>query len=298
MKFDFSDLIEKKLVIKKDYGDLSVYKYHRRVFFKAMWNTDARLLDARGMVLDNNNEPVIWPFMKIFNRLENGTDCDRDRPVVAVRKVNGFMAASSKHNNKTIVSTTGTLDSDFAVLARDILDQHGDFTSRYVTHIFEIVDPSDPHIVAEKSGAWLIGCRDNYTGKLWTEAELDAEAALWGFLRPEWHAVRFSDAVKMANECTHEGYVIRADTADQEMLMKIKSPHYLAKKFLMRMSNNKVVNMFADSQLIKQSIDEEFYPIVDAITSDFSLDMWQVLGADHRRAYIEKLQSGVLTCQN
>ena len=296
MKFDFSDLIDQKLVIKKDYGDLAVYKYHRRVFFKAMWNTDARLLDARGMVLDQTGNPVVWPFTKIFNRLENGTDCDRERPVIAVRKVNGFMAAASKHNDKTVVSTTGTLDSDFAVLARDILEQHGDFTCRYVTHIFEIADPSDPHIVDEQAGAWLIGCRDNYTGKLWTEQELDMEAALWGFLRPEWHAVRFSDAVAMADECEHEGYVIRSDDTNQDMLMKIKSPHYLAKKFLMRMSKNNVERMFTDALAIKQMVDEEFYPIIDAITSDFSLYMWQMLDADQRRAYIEKLQSEVLTC--
>lgn len=52
---------------------------------------------------------------------ENGTKVERDKEVVAVRKMNGFLAVVSLYKDEMLVSTTGTLDSDFAVLARQFI---------------------------------------------------------------------------------------------------------------------------------------------------------------------------------
>ena len=89
----FQELIAKGLVKQKRYDNgLSVFKYTREVFYKALWNEDPLLLEARGMVLDDDGNKVIWPFTKVFNHHENGTELDLDTVVVAPRKVNGFMA--------------------------------------------------------------------------------------------------------------------------------------------------------------------------------------------------------------
>lgn len=118
----FEELVQKGLVKKKTYANgLSVFKYSRKVFYDQLWNTDPLLLEARGIVLDDDGNKVVWPFTKVFNYGENGAGelLEASTPVVAPRKVNGFMAACRYWNGELIVSTTGSLDSDFAVLARE-----------------------------------------------------------------------------------------------------------------------------------------------------------------------------------
>ena len=128
MKFNVDDLVAKNLVTKKTYTEgpfagLSVLKYKNNVFWDNLWHTDSRLLECRGMVVDAEDNVVIWPFTKIFNRFENGTDLPPDQQVVCIRKVNGFMATAAIHKDNLLVSTTGTLDSEFSELARKYLEK-------------------------------------------------------------------------------------------------------------------------------------------------------------------------------
>ena len=76
MKFHVEGLVEQGLVKKKTYKDgefsgLSVLKYSRKVFYDNLWNKDKRLLDCRGMVVDSDDNIVVWPFTKVFNLYEN-----------------------------------------------------------------------------------------------------------------------------------------------------------------------------------------------------------------------------------
>lgn len=296
MKFTVDDLVAKKLVTKKTYTEgpfagLSVLKYKNNVFWDNLWHTDSRLLDCRGMVVDAEDNVVIWPFTKIFNRFENGTDVSEDKLVTAVRKVNGFMAAASIHNGDWLVSTTGTLDSEFAKLAK----KHINFgvnpklvNSKMwenMTLIFEICDDSDPHIVHEKPGAYLIGARDHQLGKMIGEPGLDA-LALEHWHRPEWDNMFFSDVVKVSKYATHEGFVVR-DKVTGELLLKIKSPHYLAKKFLTRGNERKWDMIWDNPQNAKQRVDEEFYDLLDYVRDNFSKHTWNVMSSDNRRRMIE-----------
>lgn len=241
MKFNVDDLVAKKLVTKKTYIDgpyagLSVLKYKNNVFWDNLWHTDPRLLECRGMVVDAEDNVIIWPFTKIFNRFENGTDLPLDQQVVCVRKVNGFMATAAVRGEKLLVSTTGTLDSEFSTLARKHLDElkfDGVAFPEDFTFIFEICDRSDPHIIDEEEGAYLIGVRDlALNGVMVEEHKLDRIAEVIGAKRPIWGVVPFGDVVYNVQHVQHEGYVIRnigTDEENSELLMKIKSPHYLAK---------------------------------------------------------------------
>lgn len=83
-KFNVDDLIQEGLVKKKAYTEgkykgLSVLKYDRKVFFNNLWNKDKRLLDCRGIVVDENNNIISYPFTKVFNLFENGTKVERDK---------------------------------------------------------------------------------------------------------------------------------------------------------------------------------------------------------------------------
>lgn len=290
----FKELVKKGLVkCKQDRATgLFVYKYAKRVFYDKLWNEDPLLLDARGMVLDAEGNKVIWPFTKVFNYGENGTTCHRDHMVEAVEKVNGFMAAARYVNGKVLVSTTGSLDSDFVQLARrvlfDVIPEHDVWWAARRNHtlLFEICDPSDPHVVNEEPGAYLIGARDMRDGHMASEDLLDFIAQGSGFKRPRRFIAPFEDAAQIAVSSKIEGYVIRSFPSG-EYLMKIKSSHYLSKKFLMRLGTGKVKAMWENTQAYKEIIAEEFYAVVDYLTSTFNMDAWLELGDQERRKVIE-----------
>jgi len=294
----FDDLVLRGLVKGKSYENgLTVYKYSRKVFYDALWNEDPLLLEARGMVLDAEGNKVIWPFTKVFNHHENGTELPLDTSVIAPRKVNGFMAACRMYKGELIVSTTGTLDSDYAAMARKhiealtapyyVRDYAEDFTL-----LFEICDASDPHIVEEEVGAYLIGARymqrDGYEqyGQMCTESCLDGMASAIGAKRPAMFYGKFYQLLDMLKTCKHEGYMVRL-LYGEETVMKLKSPHYLTKKFLMRMGKNKVEYMYDYKEDFLRSIDEEFYTVVHYITDVFTKEMWTMYSDKLRREIIE-----------
>lgn len=250
------------------YPGLFVKKYTRKVFYDNLWHENQELMEARGHVELADGTVVIRPFTKIFNRFENGTDIDRDETCLYVHKINGFMAAATlvPELNKVVVSTTGSLDSDFVSLAewhingrvRQVITDLYEFYGPQ-TWLFEIVDASDPHIIPERCGAYLIGCRNvnddrPYTSSIDNEKRLDVASALMGVMRPVWDVARFSDIVRMAQECKHEGFVVYGD----KTVLKIKSPYYLTLKAAARRKDIMSLN--------KQNVDEEFYPLIEHLT--------------------------------
>ena len=295
-KFDANDLIKSGLVRAKtytegDFAGLSVLKYHGRVFWDNMWKRDPRLLECRGIVVDQQGNVVLHPFTKIFNRGENKTDLDQNRIVVEVEKKNGFMAGATVYNGKWLVSTTGTLDSDYARLAAKVIDfdQNKQLVNskmwQQLDLLFEICDPSDPHIVYEEPGAYLIGARVKETGQMLSESSLDG-LCLPGWKRPSWRKCLFSDVVAASKTCQHEGFVVR-DPDNGALLLKIKSPHYLAKKFFMR-GGIKKCDLIWDTDRVKKSVDEEYYPLLDFIRDHYTKEGWLALVEQDRRAAIEK----------
>jgi len=235
------------------------------------------------LVVDENWNPLIQPFTKIFNRGENGTDIDLTTDVVTVRKINGFMAAATYvEGHGVVVSTTGSLDSDFVEIAERWItpEVKGAIAhdGRDCTFIFEIVDPEDPHIIAETAGAYLIGARilpvdGDYMSTADHEQWLDEAAASMGVLRPEWSVATFSNVVDSARTCEHEGFVVdSADTA-----LKIKSPYYLTLKAAARKADIMKLN--------KQMVDEEFYSLIDHLTE--IQESFNILNEQERLDYMK-----------
>ena len=289
---NFDDLVERGLVHKKTYTEgkyagLSVFKYSRKVFYDSLWELDSRLMEARGIVLDSDDNIIVWPFRKVFNYQENGTTIGEEQLCSVVRKVNGFLGCVTKTlNYGTIYSTTGTLDSDFAKLVAKHVDDSK--IEMGYTYLFEICDKSDPHIVHEEAGAYLIGVRDLRTGVMIRESILDLIALDLGVRRPATFAMTFASVLKLSRTVQHEGFMVYSG----KTALKIKSKHYLAKKFLMRMSDGKVDGMFTNPNIVKQTIDEEFYDIVDYITTHFMQEVWQEMSDQQRRQIIEGYFNG------
>ena len=268
-----------------NHPDLFVVKYKHKVFYDNLWTPE--LCEMRGLVVDRDWNVIVRPFTKIFNYQENGTILPNEKPVLWVRKVNGFMAGLTIDvNHGVLVSTTGSLDSDFVTLAKAYLEPVLEKVNlrRYMTYLFEIVDPTDPHIIEEKTGAYLIGGRDTYSGVEMSVRELDYMATQMGVMRPEWGYCTFGDLLKKTKECKHEGFVVRDTLSNNEQLiMKLKSPHYLIKKFLSRVRPQKLTSEWIKNN--KQNFDEEFFPILDYIVENNVF--FTELDQEGRKAFIE-----------
>lgn len=270
--------------ISNRHPDLFIVKYRNKVFYDNLWTPE--LQEMRGLVVDGDWNVIARPFTKVFNRFENNTDIPLDEEVIAVRKVNGFLGCITLHKTYgTIVSTTGSLDSDFVKLAEKhllpLVNRHWEYDT---TYMFEIVDPEDPHIIHETEGAYLIGARIVSAGCSYTESELDAIHYLRQAMRPDWYRVPFGKVVEMTNRCQHEGFMVYG----KETTLKIKSPYYLAKKLFMRVRTENI----NDTWLAKAKtwIDEEYYPLVDHISAN--REQFAVLTPPERRVFIENFLTG------
>lgn len=281
-----NDLIMRKESVR--YPGLFVKKYRKKVFFDNLWNTSEELLEARGHVELADGTIVINPFTKIFNHTENGVDIDPDEDCLVVEKINGFMACATYVRNginKVVVSTTGSLDSEYVDIAEKyITDKVKDIIKSDIsgTLMFEICDPSDPHIIPQEAGAYLIGIRNvNSKGKYCsspaTEGVLDHLAIKLGVKRPLWWPQRFGDVVSNIRGEGTEGFVVYGQKSG--IALKIKSPYYLALKAAARVRDI--------MKLDKSRVDEEFYDLIDYLKSNKILfqDMAEQERLDFIRGY-------------
>lgn len=265
-----------KLVSMKPAGDgIYVLKYKKAVFYDNLWNE--YLEECRGTIVDADFNIVTYPFTKIYNYgVEKNAPVFADNDMVtAYRKVNGFMVALTCHNNDVLVSTTGSTDSDFVGYAREMMLKHMPWADwqmafanddmRGMTFMFECVHPSDPHIIPEDAGMYILGYRENELGsKIGHDASvLQDLSIMFKCYKPVGLTATVSEVKTLAKECKHEGFVFyHADGR----AAKIKSPYYLVKKFVAR--NPRTDKLMRPD--IKQSLDEEYYPLIDAIQADIT----------------------------
>ncbi len=229
-----------ELVTVKYLQNLRLIKYKRKVFYDNLWTPN--LQECRGIVLDEYDNIISRPFTKIFNYQENNTTIPLEERIFWTKKHNGFMAAQTGD----LLTTTGSFDSDFTKMAREYVKptSHAGWT-----FLFEIVHQSDPHIIKEIPGAYLIGCRsldvdEPYSTSLAKEEMLDEIAAFHGWLRPEYGSAVFGDLLEELKHVKHEGFCVYGSKN-----LKVKSPYYLQSKAIAR----------SNKQL---QLDEEFAPLL------------------------------------
>jgi hypothetical protein len=240
-----------------------VLKYKKTVFFNNLWNDF--LEECRGTVVDADFNIISFPFRKIYNYgVESKAPVfDGTTYVNAFRKVNGFMAAITWHNNELLVSTTGSLDSDFVKRVYDLIDVdvYSDVCKRMsgYTFIFECVHPDDPHIIPEQPGMYLLGWRHKSWGSIVNPMPrlLDSFALKFNCFRVESMYIRLDDLLKLSKSVKHEGFVFYTKEGNGA---KIKSPYYLVSKAFARKKDIMSLN--------KQNVDEEYYPVIEQIHGD------------------------------
>jgi len=265
--------------VKKQAPNTTVLKYKNKVFYKNLWTPE--LCELRGTVVDDDFNIVQRSFTKIFNVGEDKAPKIADQSyVTAVEKINGFMGVATIRNDELFISTTGSIASDFADLARKHIEKLDcSVMNPNLSYTFEICDESDQHIVPEKFGAHLLGARIKSWGAgqhAMSEEALDQLAEAMGALRPKWQdGITFKHLKNQAHNVNHEGFVIWDGFGNE---VKIKSPYYLATKFFGRKTPERLEKLLDDPREAKRIIDEEYYVAIDYLADRkdefLALDEW------------------------
>lgn len=283
---------ESGLVNMKPAGDgIYVLKYKKKVFYNNLW--DEYIEHCRGTIVDKDFNLVSYPFQKIYNYgiEKEAPVLASDTPVTAFRKVNGFMVSATWHNGDVLVSTTGSTDSDYVDMAKEMMLTHMSwedwqlgFTKSDMdgmTVMFEACHPNDPHIIPEKPGMYVLGYRENVWGSRvgHNVSVLHDLRDMFNCYMPEYHKVTMAELKVMTKECRHEGYV--AYTQDG-VSFKIKSPFYLTNKWVAR--NPRTDKLMRED--FKKQIDEEYYPLLSAIQAD--IEAYTAMDEQSRLAWVRE----------
>jgi hypothetical protein len=283
------------LVNMKECGDgIYVLKYKKKVFYDNLWNE--YIAECRGSIVDKDFNLVTYPFTKIYNYgiEKEAPILTPDTKVTAFRKVNGFMIAMTVHNGELLISTTGSTTNDYVEYAKEMMVTHMPLTDwrlalgtadcEGMTFMFECVHPGDPHIIPEKSGMYLLGCRANTWGSkivrdpyFLMDFARDTLNCFWA----EGVTTNMARLEAMAKECKHEGYVAYTDDG---VSFKIKSPYYLTSKWVARNPRtDRLVDLNKD---IKHNIDEEYYGLIDAIR--LNIEAYTAMNEQERLEWVRK----------
>jgi len=260
-----------KLVTMREstrYPGLYVLKYAKQVFFKALWND--YLEECRGTVIDKDFNVIVRPFTKIYNHSveDRAPQFKPNDVVMAYDKVNGFMASVTTYKGELLASTTGSLDSDFAVMAEQMIMETADVAvmkdlcqDGKVTLLFEVCHSSDPHIIPEQEGLYYLGYRVNHWNSDLRHMAYETTAydlirkARWMKVNPvpSYSVTTVAELEEQMKTSTREGVVFYHVDG---RAAKIKTKHYLVQKMLARRKDITSLNM--------EIVDEEYYPMINA----------------------------------
>lgn len=258
--------------------ELFVLKYSKKCFFKNIWNE--YLENCRGTIIDKDFNIVSLPFTKIYNYgIESRAPrISGETHLTAYRKINGFMAAVTYHNKSLLISTTGTIDSQFVGYVKDMIGEHYSDYKEFMsytpdtTYLFECVHPDDPHIIKEKFGMYLLGHRKKEWNSKLEHFGSNIEHIL-GTIPVESYSCTLDKLREKVHSVEYEGFVAYTK---EGVAFKIKSPYYLILKAFARKKDI--------MSLDKSKIEEEYYPLVNNIQEN--LEYFTSLQEQDRLEYI------------
>ena len=277
-------LVNRALVTMRNDGKYSTFKYARKAMYEYLWKKVPALCESRGHVYCNSTKELVQAApRKSFNYLERGywLDIPLDTPVEMHKKVNGYMACATLHNDELIVSTTGTTTSDYAMWAKELILQdwynYDIVIDDQYSCLFEVVVAQDPHIVEERQGLHLLGVREKSTGNF----------------HPMGESIRctLSQALEIAKYDRGEGFMLYPmlpdGLYDYNNCCKLKTPYYIGKKKLMRMTAKNVEIMYKNGFEIANTLPEMWYDVPRMIVSNVHKDTWLAMNDQQRRVILE-----------
>jgi len=280
-------LVNRSLASLKNDGKYSTFKYARKAMYEYLWYQVPNLLESRGHVYCNTTKELVQAApRKSFNYLERNywQDIPLDTAVEMYKKVNGFMAVATIHDDELLVSTTGTTTSDYAMWAKELILQDWHLYDMViaddVSTLFEVVVPQDPHIVQEHEGLHLLGVREKSNGNF----------------HPMGAGVRctLEQALEIAKHDRGEGFMmyrmLHDGTYDYNNCCKLKSDYYVGKKKLMRMTPKNVELMYKNAFETANTLPKMWYDVPRLIVANINKEAWLGMIDQQRRLILENLR--------
>lgn len=272
------ELVEMKLASRKTdpTGRYTLFKYAPKVMYNNLWNTPG-VMECRGHVYDNfTGEVVVAAPRKSFNHTQENWwgDVQPDELVFVFKKYNGFLLNVSKHNDLILYTTTGSFDSDYVKMGIELYTKLKHHVINGHTHSYEIIHQDDPHIVDEgEPRAIYLGARHKASG-------------IWHPTSPEHNigVLQWKDAQKLAEDDKGEGFMVY-HVSDDKMLSpaKLKTPYYVTKKKLMRLTAKSGVALFDDPSVLPSMYLEN----VKDLINQYTLEDWVAIEEQERRKILE-----------
>lgn len=279
------NLVNRGLAIMKNDGKFTTFKYHRRAMYEYLWFNEYDLHECRGHVYDSVTKELVQAApRKSFNYKENDlwwNGVSLDTRVEVYKKINGYMACATLHNGELVVSTTGSTTSEYAQWAKELIVKdyalYDMIIDKDTSVLFEVVVPQDPHIVEERYGLHLLGIREKANGKF----------------HPSGRAgiMTLAEAIALAETDRGEGFMVyRVDCEEKTAPCKLKTPYYVGKKKLMRMSAKNIEVLYNNGFQIANTLPDMWYDVPRVIVQTYTKEEWSSFDAQQRRVFLEQLK--------
>lgn len=252
------------------YGTLNLFKYSlvKGGDIDLYSNVNSIYREMRSLVIDmKTDEIVLCPFHKFFNVNEiEETNVDivldkiaHAKCVEIANKLDGSMQSASYYNGKIVMSGSQSLNPAMSFRLEEgylfLTDNHKTMIMENVgkTFIFEYISLKDKHVVEytkEQQGLYLIGIRDNNTGKQFSYNEVKQVADKYHVSMTEIETRTFDQIEKAVDDyksTEKEGWVLFIDG----YMYKMKCTDYV--------DIHKMLNFYSSANVIIRAIADEYY---------------------------------------
>lgn len=278
-------LVNRGLAVMKNDGKYTTFKYHRRAMYEYLWFNEYDLMECRGHVYDSNTQELVQAApRKSFNYKEHSVwwaAAGLDTRVEVYKKINGYMACATLHNGELLVSTTGSTTSEYAQWAKELIVKdyalYDIIIDKDTSVLFEVVVPQDPHIVEERMGLHLLGFREKANGHFHPNNPVGT--------------MTLQEAIALAETDRGEGFMVyRVDDKSKLAPCKLKTPYYVGKKKLMRMTAKNVNAMYDNGFQTAKTLPDMWYDVPRIIVRTYTKEDWLSFNDQQRRVFLEDLK--------
>lgn len=275
-----NEMVERRLVHKSKHRTfpLYIYNYTSEVQYEKIWNEIT--IQARGLILDEDNNIVALPFKKFFNHNElkkETFETYRTKPFKVFDKLDGSLGISYVYNNNVYIATRGSFHSEQSVKATEILNTNykhliHSMTNEWnhLTFLFEVIYP-DNRIIIDYGcleDIILLGVIDRISGIEVSYEELNN----FGFTVVPERQENITDLLSKINSVKdEEGRVIRFNDGFR---FKIKFEEYLLlHRAINDLTNNKLWEcLYKGINILEKfpNIPDELFSVIQDAQNEFT----------------------------
>ena len=270
---ELDKLINEGMIIDNRHKSLplTIFNYSKIAQFQKNWNDIT--LQARGLIIDDNDKIIARPFKKFFNMEELKANEMPNERYEVYKKMDGSLGILFYYANTWHMATRGSFTSEQAMKGISI------FNSKYkhlipnlnveLTYLFEIIYSENRIVVdyGKTEDLILLGAIHAESGN-----EIDINDINLPFTKVESYEITNFEDLKNRNMQNEEGYVIKFIPSN--FRMKIKFEDYVTLHGIVtEFSTKKVWEILKDNQDLEKLLEmvpDEFYDKVKLVYDDLT----------------------------